>query len=155
MHDDYNVKLTNMIMIQDRLTGKVLAQDRVKDWSGLSFPGGHVEPGEGFAASAVREALEETGLAVSNLIGCGVIHWINTDNHDRYLSFLYRTDTFSGGLISETKEGRNVWMTAEELFAAPSSNGLHEILHMFLHDEYSEALGSWDSGGNWKITSYT
>ena len=149
-----HIKLTNMVMIQDPLTGKILALDRVKDWCGLSFPGGHVEPGESFVKSAEREAHEETGLTVTNLIGCGVLHWTNLDNHDRYLSFLYKTTNFTGDLIHETKEGKNLWLSAEELSNAPSTNGLHEILKMFLNDNYSEAFGSWDSGGNWKLTDF-
>lgn len=31
-------ELTNMVMIQDKNTGRVLVQDRVKSWKGLSFP---------------------------------------------------------------------------------------------------------------------
>ena len=42
----------------------MLVQERLKSWTGLSFPGGHVEPGEGFIDSAVREVKEETGLDV-------------------------------------------------------------------------------------------
>lgn len=149
-----NVELTNMVMVSDLERGLVLALERVKDWAGLSFPGGRVEPGESFVDSAVREVLEETGLLIRNLKGCGVIHWTNLDNHDRYLSFLYKTDKFSGNLIPSTDEGRNIWMTVDALRTAPSKNGLHEILHMFLHDEFSEAFGSWDSGGNWRITEF-
>ena len=37
------LEMTNMVMIQDKQTGKVLVQDRVKSWKGLSFPGGHIE----------------------------------------------------------------------------------------------------------------
>ena len=57
-----SVELTNMVMVTDETTGRVLVQERVKSWKGLSFPGGHVEPGESFVDSAVREIKEETGL---------------------------------------------------------------------------------------------
>jgi 8-oxo-dGTP diphosphatase len=56
-----------MVMIQNKHTGKVLVQDRVKSWKGLSFPGGHVENGESFYDCAVREVKEETGLEVRDL----------------------------------------------------------------------------------------
>ncbi len=45
------VELTNMVMIQDRITGKVLVQERTKSWKGLSFPGGHVNEGESLVDS--------------------------------------------------------------------------------------------------------
>ena len=37
-------ELTNMCMIYK--DNKVLVQERVKSWKGISFPGGHVEDGE-------------------------------------------------------------------------------------------------------------
>ena len=148
------VELTNMIMIQDKTTGMVVIQDRVKNWKGFSFPGGHVEKGESFTDSAIREAKEETGLDVWNLKSRGVIHWSNTQNFDRYLAFLYHTYDFDGELLPETSEGRNLWMSVEELFAAPSDNGMREILHMFLRDECSEAFGSWDDSGVWTIDRF-
>ncbi|MDD4494287.1 MAG: NUDIX domain-containing protein [Eubacteriales bacterium] len=52
-------EFTTMVMIQDKHTGKVLVQNRVKSWKGLSFPGGHVENGESFYDCAVREVKEE------------------------------------------------------------------------------------------------
>ena len=46
---------TNMCMISDG-NGNVLVQDRRDpDWPGITFPGGHVEPGEAFADSVIRE----------------------------------------------------------------------------------------------------
>ncbi|MCL1819862.1 MAG: NUDIX domain-containing protein [Oscillospiraceae bacterium] len=149
-----NVEITNMIFIQDMATGKVLAQNRVKNWRGWSFPGGHVEDGESFYASAVREAKEETGLNVRNLKSCGVIHWTNTVNHGRYLTFLYKTSDFDGELLKETKEGANAWMGVDELFAAESDNLLHEILEMFLRDDCGEAFGSWSNDDDWRIYEY-
>ena len=56
-------EIVNMIMIENKSTGKILVLDRVaSSWAGLTFPGGHVEWGESFLASAIREAKEETGL---------------------------------------------------------------------------------------------
>ena len=57
-------EMTNMVMIQDRQTSKVLVQDRIKSWKGLSFPDGHVEDNESIVDSAIREVKEETGLDV-------------------------------------------------------------------------------------------
>ncbi len=55
------VELTNMCMIQDLSTNKVLVQVRNKnDWDGISFPGGHVEMGESIVQSVIREVQEET-----------------------------------------------------------------------------------------------
>ena len=58
-------ELTNMIMIQNPETKEVLVQRRVKYWCGITFPGGHVENGESFYDSAVREVKEETNLNVT------------------------------------------------------------------------------------------
>ena len=54
--------LTNMCMVEDEI-GRVLVQQRVdKNWSGIAFTGGHVEPGESLTESVIREVKEETGL---------------------------------------------------------------------------------------------
>ena len=48
--------------------GRVLVQERLpkpsNPWSGLTFPGGHVEAGETVVASVIREVQEETGYTV-------------------------------------------------------------------------------------------
>ncbi len=64
--------LTNMCMVHDD-AGNILVQDRKNpDWPGLTFPGGHVEPGESFVESVIQEVWEETGLTIENPILCGI-----------------------------------------------------------------------------------
>ena len=56
----------NMCMVYDK-EGNVVALDKVgKNYSGTTFPGGHVEPGETFKESVIREIYEETGLTIQN-----------------------------------------------------------------------------------------
>ena len=137
-------EMTNMVMIQDKQTGKVLVQDRVKNWKGISFPGGHVEDNESIVDSAVREVKEETGLDVRNLKSCGIIHWLNKNTFERYMVFLYKTTEYSGELITESDEGRNFWSTVDEMRNTPSENQMPKnYLPMFLEDKYSEAFGPW------------
>ena len=132
------IELTNMVMVEDKESGKVLVQERVKSWTGISFPGGHVEAGESFVESAIREVKEETGLDIRNLKNCGVIHWANKDSLDRYIVHLYKTSDFSGELIGETEEGKVFWISPDELKNQKLSNNFGNYLPMFLEDKYSE-----------------
>ena len=87
------VSLTNMCMIRNG--DQVLVQDRKDpDWPGITFPGGHVESGESFCASVIREVYEETGLTIENPRLCGVKEWENEDG-SRYMVLLYKTELIS------------------------------------------------------------
>ncbi|MBQ3141593.1 MAG: 8-oxo-dGTP diphosphatase [Clostridia bacterium] len=145
------VELTNMIMIRHPETGKVVVQDRVKSWKGYSFPGGHLENGESIVASTVREAYEETGLKVRDLEFCGMIHWSNNETFERYLVFLFRTESFEGELITETEEGKNCWMDLDVLRELPSDNDFPKYIPMFTENRYSEAFGDWNDKEPWDI----
>ena len=100
-----NLEITNMVMIQDKTTGKVVVQDRLKSWCGIAFPGGHAEPGESIYDSAIREVWEETGLTVRNLTPCGFMYWFNNKTQDKYFTYFYKTTDFTGTLIDATEEG--------------------------------------------------
>ena len=57
---------TNLCMVYDH-AGNILVQDRLDpSWPGLCFPGGHVEPGESFVDSVIREVWEETGRTIQS-----------------------------------------------------------------------------------------
>lgn len=75
---------TNICMVYDN-SGYILVQDRKNpDWPGITFPGGHVEEGESFCASVIREVKEETGLDVENPILCGIKQF-TTSKDGRYV----------------------------------------------------------------------
>jgi len=140
-------ELTTMVMVQDPDTKQVLVQNRILSWKGLSFPGGHAEENESFYACAVRELKEETGLDVSNLTPCGIIHWCNSDTQNKYLVFLYKTSTFSGELITEMEEGQHFWMdiaALQEALRRESTNDFAKFLPVFLSDQYQEMFGLWN-----------
>lgn len=138
------VELTNMCMIYDKANNKVLVQDRIKYWKGISFPGGHIEDGESIVESTIREVKEETGLTISNLEPCGIVYWCNNETGDKYFVFNFRTEVFSGDLLEKTDEGSVYWVDKDELPKLNFSNGLKERLPMFLEKKYAEGFKSWN-----------
>ena len=138
------VTLTNMCMIYDQDTNKVLVQERMKSWKGISFPGGKVEDGESIIDSTIREVKEETGLTISNLEPFGFIYWFNNETGEKYFVFNYRTDIFSGELLDSTDEGRVFWVDREALSTLPLAEGMKDRLPMFLEKKYAEGFGIWN-----------
>ncbi len=138
------VELTNMVMIQDKVTGKVVVQDRVKSWKGISFPGGHLNDGESIIDSAIREIKEETGLEIKNLIPCGIVHWCHKRTYDRYLEFFYKTTDFNGVLIDSTAEGKVFWASFDDIKNMKLSPNFSEYLKVFQSQTYLEAFGLYD-----------
>lgn len=137
---------TNMCMIYDD-SGNVLVQDRVNpDWPGISFPGGHVEAGESFTDSVIREVNEETGLTVSNLQMCGIKDWINDDG-TRYMVLLYKTNTFKGE-IKSSDEGEVWWTSLEKIYNLKLADGMDQMLRLFLEDKLSEQF-FYKENGRW------
>lgn len=129
------VTLTNMCMIYDG-NGNVLVQNRVnKKWSGITFPGGHVEKGESFIDSVIREVREETGLTVSDLRICGIKQWM--DDNGRYIVLCYKTNKFEGELRS-SEEGEMRWVKLDELLSMHLASGMKYTLRLFLEDGQNE-----------------
>lgn len=127
---------TNMCMIYDH-AGNILVQDRKKaDWPGLCFPGGHVEPGEAFVDSVIREVREETGLTIENPILCGTKQF-QTKNDERYVVLFYKTDRFSGELKS-SDEGEVFWIPRDTLLHYPLSVDFPEMVTIMESDNLSE-----------------
>lgn len=108
---------TNMCMIYDG-SGNILVQERTKrDWPGITFPGGHVEEGESFTEAVIREVLEETGLTIHRPQLCGIKQF-KAKSGARYVVLLYKTDEYSGELVS-SDEGEVFWIAREQLLDYP------------------------------------
>ena len=124
--------------------GRVLVQGRLpkpsNSWSGLTFPGGHVEPGETVVASVIREVQEETGLTVSSLQNCGYIQWYNPVKQSQYFVFLFKTSTFSGEL-KDSPEGKVKWMTLDEMLAGKLAPNMTKYLAVFQNETIPQAYG--------------
>ncbi len=138
------LEITNMVMVQDAATGKVIVQERVKSWCGISFPGGHAEPNETIYDSAIREIKEETGLDIRNLKSCGFMYWFNNKTEDKYFTYFYKTTDYSGTLIDSTDEGKVFWTSLEEIMTMNLAPNFKEYLPMFFEDKYLEAYCSWN-----------
>ena len=143
---------TNMCMITDG-SGNVLVEDRLNpDWPGVTFPGGHVEPGESFVDSVIREVYEETGLTIEDPVLCGVKQFPisgESGENGRYLVFLFVADKFSGEVIS-SEEGAMHWVKKEDLGKVNLVKDFKELLEVMLDENLSEFQYVVEDG-KWKV----
>lgn len=138
---------TNLCMVCDG-AGNILVQDRKKpDWPGLCFPGGHVEPGESFVESVIREVREETGLTIENPILCGTKQF-QTEDGERYVVLLYRANRYSGELRS-SDEGEVFWIPRDSLSQHQLSIDMEDMVKVFESDTLSEFYYYLENG-DWK-----
>lgn len=133
---------------------RILLQDRVKkDWHGFTFPGGHVEKEESFVQAIIREIYEETGLIIREPKLCGVKQF-QTDEDERYIVLLFKTDKFEGRLVS-SDEGEMRWIDRDSLNTYGLVNDFMDLLKIFDSDCYSEFMYERNkSGDDWLIRLY-
>lgn len=137
--------MTNMCMVFDG--NKVLLQDKKDDdYSGITFPGGHVEKGEAFTDAVIREVFEETGLKISSPQLCGIKDWMEEDG-TRYMVLFYKTDKFEG-TVTSSEEGAVYWTTLEDMKKKELANGMDKMLEVFLDENISEYF-FYKEDGKW------
>ena len=136
------VVLTNMCMVYDN-QGNILVQDRLDpEWPGITFPGGHVEPGEAFTKAVIREVWEETGLTIEHPRLCGLKQFPEEDG-TRYIVMLYKANRFSGELRS-SREGNVFWIKRGELENYPLPVSFDQMIRVFEDDSLGEQYVRWD-----------
>ena len=142
-----NAIFTNMCRVYDG-AGNILVQNRRNlNWPGITFPGGHVEHGESFSGSVIREVKEETGLDIQCPVLCGVKQF-QTKEYARYVVLFYKTDRFSGTLRS-SEEGDVFWIKRSELETYSLADDFKKMLEVFESSEISEFYYS-KCNGVWK-----
>ncbi len=137
MSREVKAELTNMCMITNGT--KVLVQNRPQhgsSWSGIVFPGGHIEPGESVVDSVIREVKEETGLLIEHPRLRGIKDWMRDDG-SRYLVLLFSADTFSGEL-KPSEEGEVFWAERDALPGMNLARSIKETLEVLTNDALSE-----------------
>lgn len=150
MSRQINAELTNMCMVYRG--DEVVVQRRRPEhgWPGITFPGGHVEPGESVTQSVIREVFEETGLTIAHPRLCGIKDWIEDDG-GRYIVFLYKCGEFSGELKS-SDEGEVFWANIDDLPGMNLSSGMEETFQPFFRDDISElSYFREDRENDWQV----
>lgn len=139
---------TTLCMITDE-NGNVLVQERLGvKWKGIAFPGGHVETGESFTRSVIREVTEETGYILDDPVLCGVKQFLDNDKN-RYVIFLYKATKFHGELRS-SDEGEVFWVKRSEFPKLSLAHDMLEMLPLFEDNSKSEFYYYNDSD-RWEI----
>ena len=142
------VILTNLCMVYDD-AGNILVQNRLDpSWPGICFPGGHIEPGESFVESVIREVREETGLTIENPILCGTKQF-PTRNGERYVVFFYKTNHYRGQLKS-SDEGEVFWIPRADLSKYQMVEDFLDMVKVFEQDDLSEFY-YYKENGSWKL----
>ena len=126
--------LTNMCML--RQGDRVLVQDRNDpDWPGITFPGGHVEPGESLVRSVIREVCEETGVHVKNLRYFGTQPW-GVDS-DLLLGFFADLDGSPEITMDREELSLAGWYHRSELeMPADSASLTNDMIRAFIEERY-------------------
>ena len=137
MDKPQKVILTNMCQISSG--DEILVQYKVsKSYSGVTFPGGHIEENEILTDAVVREVLEETGLHIKNPILRGIYDWINEDG-TRYFVFLYSADEFFGELRSSV-EGEVKWIKKDCFLQENLAQGMETVFKIINSEYISECF---------------
>ncbi len=143
-----NCILTNMCMVYDG--DKILVQNRNDpDWGGITFPGGHVESGESFVESVIREVKEETGLEIFNVHLCGIKQWTDKCKLYRYIVLFYKTNSF-GGVLKSSAEGEVFWINKGDLNNYKLADGFDGMFEIFDNDDLSENY-HWFENNKWNM----
>lgn len=148
----FDIELTTMCAIVKN--NMVLMINRKRNWSGWSFPGGHLENAESIKNCVVREIYEETGLNVSSLQYKGIAHFFNTKNNKRHIISNFICTDFYGQLEKNCGEGELKWVKIDDIKKLTLAEGMEYRLPLFFDDGLIELYVEWDENNGYTKISY-
>ena len=105
--------------------GRLLLTQRA-DNGNWSIPGGAQDPGESLTETAVRETLEETGVAVrpTGIVGIftdprHVVHYTSNDEVRQEFTVVYRADYLRGDPTTSDETTIVEWVELDQLESLP------------------------------------
>jgi 8-oxo-dGTP diphosphatase len=144
--------MMNMCMIEDPTTGQILVQRRIKgSWTGIAFPGGHVEPGEGIMDSTIREVKEETGLDVFELRLAGIKQWYSSHENKRSMVFLFTANRYTGELLTGGEEGEVFWVDKDSFLTLDLAGGMSDTFEAITNPLITEERHIESNDHSWEL----
>lgn len=119
------VTIMNICRVTDGQGRWLMMERNDPHYPGVIFPGGHVEAGESFQESVIREIHEETGLVIDGPRLHGIKHWVEDGMH--WIVLLYTAERFTGQLQSSS-EGNIFWASRDEVMSMHQVSDLKETI---------------------------
>lgn len=105
--------------------GRILLTRR-SDNGNWTMPGGAHDPGESLTQTAIRETLEETGIAVRPTGVAGiytdprhVVHYTSNDEVRQEFTIVYRADYVAGEPTTSSETTEVAWVAVEAIDTLP------------------------------------
>lgn len=142
------VIITVMCMVYNKQNNEVLMINRLNDWPGYTFPGGHVEAKEPVVEAVIREMKEETGYDILNPKLIGIRQWYEKNDDTRNLGLLFMTTSYTGNILSKTSEGSVSWIKVEDLDKIKLAEGFKKELPLFFESKWTEIFSMYEENEN-------
>ncbi|WP_339169300.1 8-oxo-dGTP diphosphatase [Paenibacillus sp. FSL R5-0341] len=140
------IEILTMCMVWDKMNDQVLLMNRPdrKGFPGYIAPGGKVDFPESIVDGAVREVLEETGLAVNEITYKGLDEFCDPEQGLRYMVFNYLATSFEGQLLQDPPEGELLWVPMKQVFDLPMQDWFAERIPRFFQAGTFERSVIWE-----------
>ena len=118
---------------------------RRSDNGNCTMPGGAHDPGESLTQTAVRETLEETGIAVRPTGVAGiytdprhVVHYTSNDEVRQEFTIVYRADYVAGEPTTSSETTEVTWVAVEDVDSLPMDQSQRKRIAWAIHH-----TGTW------------